>query len=269
MTKKTNLLVKNVFLALLFIILIVTLIVIEFFNVHLFENSLASSMFENSILRFLGGVIFMVILFRLGFSKLFKFNKTLTPLILIIPALIISVNNFPISAYFNGRTSLNEPIYTIYIFALECISIGFFEEIIFRGLLLTLFLQKLPKSRKGVFGAIVLSSAVFGFIHALNLFSGASLGNTFLQIGYSFLIGMMWAVMYLKTKNIWLVMILHATYNFFGLVMFQLGDVVNRYDSITVFITVILSITVTMYSIQLFYTLHNEEESKIKVDIAL
>lgn len=71
------------------------------------------------------------------------------------------------------------------------------------------------------------------------------------QIGYSFLMGMLWAVMYLKTKNVWLVMLLHATYNFFGQVMFELGTVNNRFDTVTVVITIILAIGVAVYSVLL------------------
>ncbi len=255
MTEKPNIIIKNLFLIVLFVMVIITLIIMEFFDNQLFDNLIASKMVENSILRFLGGIIFMVIMFRIGLSKLFSFQKPLKSLLIIIPGLIISINNFPIIAYFSGRTVLTEPIYTVYLFTIECISIGFFEEIIFRGLILTLLLQKFPKTQKGTFQAVIFSSLIFGFIHLLNLFTGASFNNTLLQIGYSFLIGMMWAVMYLKTKNIWLIMILHASYNFFGQVMFQLGNVTNRYDIYTIVITVVIAITVTVYSVSLLNSL--------------
>jgi hypothetical protein len=61
--------------------------------------------------------------------------------------------------------------------------------------------------------------------------------------------GMLWAVMYLRTQNLWLTMILHATYNFFGQVMFYLGTVNGRYDTYTIGITIILGCFVALYAI--------------------
>lgn len=263
MTKKENYNIKNTTMYALVTLLITTLIIMEFFDYQFFDNSIANSSFENSLLRFSGGIIFMIIIFRLGLNKIFEFKDVSKALLIVIPALIISINNFPIFAYFDGRTDLVEPVYTVYLFALECLSIGFFEEIIFRGLILTLFLKKLPKTKQGVFQAVVLSSLVFGAVHLLNLFTGASFGNTILQIGYSFLVGMMWAVMYLKTKNIWIVMALHASYNFFGQVIFQLGNVTNRYDVYTIVITLLLSVLVTVYSLLIFRSLKIEETNII------
>jgi len=63
---------------------------------------------------------------------------------------------------------------------------------------------------------------------------------------------MMWAVMYLKTGNLWLIMLLHATFNFFGQVMFYLGSVEGRYDIYTIGITAGLVILVAIYSMKMF-----------------
>ena len=220
--------------------------------IEIINNQLVSVMIQNSFLRIILGIIFIIMLFRMGYGKFLKFNNPYKSLLIIIPGIIIAINNFPISAYFNGRTSLSEPIYTVFLFMIECLSVGFFEEIIFRVIILLFLLQKLPKTKKGVLLAIIISSAVFGLIHVINLFSGASLSNTLLQVGYSFLVGMMWAVMYLKTNNLWYIVLLHALYNFFGSVLFELGTVTNRYDIFTIIITSVLAILVAIYSIKLF-----------------
>ena len=91
------------------------------------------------------------------------------------------------------------------------------------------------------------------------MFAGASFGNTTLQVGYSFLMGMMWAIVFLKTKNIWIAMFLHATYNFFGQVMFALGTVDGRYDIITVIVTVLLAILVALYMIYILRKITSED----------
>jgi membrane protease YdiL (CAAX protease family) len=194
------------------------------------------------------GIIFIMVLYFLGYRDMFKFNQAGKALLVMLPAFLISINNFPISAFLNGRTELNEPVYQIFLFFIECLSVGFFEEILFRGILLFVLLDIFLNKKYGVILAVVLSSLIFGSLHIFNLFDGASMSVIIEQIGYSFLMGMLWAVMYLKTKNIWLVMILHATYNFFGQVMFELGTVNNRFDTVTIVVTTILAIGVAVYS---------------------
>ena len=256
MKEKLKLNVTSFYIAICLIIFII----IEIVGISLFDNQIATRIIEDSVSRIIGGIIFMIILFSFGYKKLFRFKGPIAiSILIIIPSLIISINNFPIIAFFDGRTQLIEPVYTIYLYVIECLSIGFFEEIIFRGLVLILLLQKLPQTKRGVFLAVLYSSIIFGSIHILNLFAGASISNTLLQVGYSFLMGMMWAIIFLKTKNIWLAMFLHATYNFFGQVMFALGTVNGRYDIITIIITVSLALVVAIYMVYLLHKIDPED----------
>jgi len=119
-------------------------------------------------------------------------------------------------------------------------------------------IKQLSHKKHNVLISIVLSSAIFGFIHIFNIFSGASISDTILQVGYSFLVGMMWAVMYLKTKNLWIVMLLHATYNFFGQVMFYLGNVDHRYDVLTIITTILFAVIAAIYSFILYKKLEEK-----------
>lgn len=198
-------------------------------------------MITNSITRFTAGILLMLLLMGFGRRDLFTFKNVKKSLLIIIPALLISINNFPIIAYLDGRANLTEPFYRVILFLIECLSVGFFEEILFRGILLIILIEKLNHLKNGMFVSVLISSLIFGFLHLVNLFEGASISSTMLQVGYSFLMGMLWAVIYLKTGNLWLVMILHATYNFFGQVMFYLGSVEGRYDNITIGVTTILA----------------------------
>jgi membrane protease YdiL (CAAX protease family) len=238
--------------------LIILMMVFELADFQLFENAKDTSMVTNSILRFLGGIIFIVMIVAFGYRRIFKFRNLKKSLLIVIPALIISINNFPIIAFFDGRAVLTEPVYRVFLFFIECLSIGFFEEIIFRGIILLFLVKRFSHERHGVLLSIVLSSALFGYFHFFNILSGASLGDTVLQVGYSFLVGMMWAVMYLKTGNLWLTMILHASYNFFGQVMFYLGAVQGRYDVYTVIITSVFAIMVAIYSIIIYKRLDHQ-----------
>ena len=269
MKNKLNLSRIESIILITFLSLLVLVSVLSLFDIPSFNSQVADRMFSDSISRFLGGIIFILILISIGYKHAFTFKKPVTKsLLIIIPSMIIAINNFPFSAFLNGRTELVEPGYAIYVFLLECISIGFFEEVIFRGVIMIVILQRVASSRKGLLVAVILSSAVFGIMHLFNLFAGASLGATMLQIGYSFLMGMMWAVIYLKTRNIWLSVLLHTIYNFFGLVLFALGTVTNRYDTFTVISTTILGSIVAVYIVYLFLSIDLEKVKEITTPAA-
>lgn len=251
---------KDLKIILLFIIGLILIVVISYIDFFSFSNQVANEMISNSIPRLLGGVVFLVLMSIIGYKKVFKFNSpVLKSLLIIIPGLIISLNNFPIIAYFDSRADITEPVYTIYIFLIECISTGFFEEIVFRVIVLILLLQRVPNTKKGMYLAIFTSSAIFGLSHLINLFGGIGYSDVLLQVGYSFLMGLMWAVVFLKTKNIWMSVLLHSTYNFFGLVLFRLGFVNGRFDNITLAVTILLAVLVAVYMLYISLKIDVEE----------
>lgn len=235
------------------IVCLIMMVLLEFIDISFFSNQLVSVMIKGSITRILGGIAFIIILARLGYNYLNPFRKPFfRSLIVIIPGFIIAVNNFPIIAYLDGRAYISAPFYEIYYFALESFSVGLFEEIIFRGLILVVLLDRLPSTVKGTFLAVVISSLIFGVTHLFNIFTGASVGFTLLQVSYSFLMGLMWAVVFIKTKNIWMSIILHSSYNFFGMVLFTLGIVNGRFDTFTLITTIVLALVVSSYYFYLF-----------------
>lgn len=230
------------------LILVAIVIILELVDFRFMGQDKDVDMIIGSLKRVAMGIIFIMILFFLGYKEMFKFKQAGKALLVMLPAFLISINNFPISAYLNGRTELNEPVYRIFLFFIECLSVGFFEEILFRGIVLFVLFDIFLDKNNGIILSVVSSSLIFGLLHIFNVFDGASMRVIIEQIGYSFLMGMLWAVMYVKTKNLWLVMLLHATYNFFGQVMFELGTVSNRFDTVTVVVTVVLAMGVAVYS---------------------
>ncbi|MDC0559146.1 CPBP family intramembrane metalloprotease [Candidatus Izimaplasma bacterium] len=244
----------------LIVVLVIMMFLVQFFIMSLISNSLALQMTKDSLTRIFAGSILLIVLYQTGYSIFQPKHKKLLPIILVvIPGLLIAINNFPISAFIASRTELTEPFYVVYYFIVECLSIGYFEEIAFRVILLTILLQRLPKTKKGMFQAVLISSAVFGLIHLTNLFAGAGFAPTIMQVGYSFLTGAMLAVVYLKTKSFLAIVLLHASYNFFGEVMFRLGAVSNRFDTITIVITVLLAIAVSLHYTYTLYKMESDQ----------
>ena len=251
--------IKNeLYLKITVFFLLVLMGVIALVNIDLFSYEKDETMIRHTMIRFIGGLIMILIMVSSGYRSLFKFKNIGKSLLIILPALLISINNFPIIAYIDQRAFLTEPAYRVFLFLVECLSVGFFEEIIFRGFLLMFLIKALSHMKNKIILSIFISSALFGLIHLLNLFSGASIGDTLLQVGYSFLVGMLWAVLFLKTNNLWLIMILHALYNFFGQVMFYLGSVYGRYDVYTIVITTLLAFLVAVYAYRIYENLPDQ-----------
>lgn len=87
------------------------------------------------------------------------------------------------------------------------ISVGFFEEMIYRGLILNYLVKINAKV------AIILSSSLFSIGHAMNLLSGADLKTTIAQIIFAFLFGLVCAEIAIVTKSIVLGIVWHASHN--------------------------------------------------------
>ena len=84
------------------------------------------------------------------------------------------------------------------------------EEVLFRFLLFSFLAKKMPK-----IAALFLQAAIFGLLHLLNLFGGAGVGPTFLQVGYSFANGLVCGLMWGYGGGLILPIFYHFTFNFF------------------------------------------------------
>ena len=103
-------------------------------------------------------------------------------------------------------------------FALYTFIVGFAEEAIVRGLMLTTLRPK------GVVQAVLLSSIIFGFMHLANLMIGADLGSTVTQVIYATLIGIAFAGTLQAGGSIWPLVIIHALVDFFSKLSGTSGD---------------------------------------------
>jgi hypothetical protein len=140
-----------------------------------------------------------------------------------LPCFAVAVVNFPFSALISGGATVTRTD-LIWLFAVKCLSIGAMEELFFRGLLVPLLQKKYENRRYTLLYSILISAAIFSLMHLVNLFFGASVGATALQLVYTFLLGCMFAAMFLKTKNIWLSVAAHTVFDFGGGIVTDLGS---------------------------------------------
>ncbi len=140
-----------------------------------------------------------------------------------LPCFAVAIVNFPFTALIFGEARL-ERLDLLWLFLLKCVSVAAMEELFFRGLLLPFFGERFSSRRGGSIAAALISSALFSLMHLINLFYRASIGGTALQLGYTFLLGCMFAVMMFRTNNIWLCVLTHAVFDVGGIIVTDLGS---------------------------------------------
>ena len=257
---------RNICLAIT-VLAIILLLLIEFFGVEPIFGEIKDEKLETGIsttlTRLIGGAVFLTLIAYLGFKILSPVKKPLGSSILFcLPAFLVAVNNLPIYSLVKGLACVTSPMWRVALLALECLAVGLFEETCFRGFVFVSFLEKRRGTKWGQLVAIILSSVVFALVHLFNIFMGASPIAVILQLGYSFLIGAMCAVMLMKTGNIWLSVIAHGVFNFSGALIPNCG-VGSIWEPFTVAITVIVSVLVAAFYIWMFVKIKPGETDKI------
>lgn len=170
------------------------------------------------ILAYLIPLIFVLIVFLLsGNISRIKFHKKNIGkgLLLGWPFLIVGLYNF-ISSYLSiDKSSISFPsMQRLIFFTLIMLFVGIFEEVLYRGLILNIMINRFGDNKTSIVKSVILSSLIFGLGHLANLFMFPTLIiRTLSQIIYASLHGTLYASIYLRCKNIWAVVILHAVYD--------------------------------------------------------
>ncbi len=202
--------------------------------------------FDMIFTRGVGGIACTTLLAYLGYSVLNPFKKPfLKPVIVCVPAFVVAINNFHFYTFFTGNEKISGDVYQIILLAFECLCVGIFEEMTFRGVVFLSILERKRKNTKDLIFSIMVSSAIFGGIHAVNFLYSSPVA-VIQQIGYSFLIGAMCSVILIKTSNIWICVLTHAVFNFCGALIPRLGEGFV-WDVPTVVTTVLIAVVATVY----------------------
>lgn len=143
-----------------------------------------------------------------------------SPLLLVL--LIVLIGHHGLSS-----TSVSN---LVQIFIMQICVIAFTEEIIFRGFMLRILLSK------GFKVAVIISSILFALTHSLQLLGGQSLEQTFIQITYAFVVGMVLSLFVIHTQSIIIPVIFHGLNNSF--------QMTARYDGAAVYSYVIIAILI-------------------------
>ena len=178
------------------------------FGVEDYRSALINTVFSVAL------IILTVYLKRVLYYGLTKVSNPKKYLYFLPLALIVSVNLW---SGININNTLSEIVFHI----LTMLNIGFIEEIIFRG-----FLFKMME-KDNVKAAIAVSSITFGIGHIINLFNGAELIPTLLQICYAMSVGYLFVIIFVKSKSIVPCIIAHSLNN--SLSIFNEENVLSLY----------------------------------------
>lgn len=164
------------------------------------------------------GMIFILAIYLLGDIKevgLFNKKGFLRGLLLGFPMLFLVI--YYLIGYYNvwDYRIYSFEIKGIFILILHVFSISFFEEIEFRAVLYLGILKHGHgiKKRKNMVIAAIISSILFGVGHIGNGFENHI--QAILFVINATILGLFWSSIFIKVKNIWSVIFLHALADFF------------------------------------------------------
>lgn len=132
-----------------------------------------------------------------------------------IPLIILSSTNL-----WRGVT-MNYSVFESVLYVISMLFVGFLEELIFRGFLYKAISKDSEKQ------AIIISGLTFGIGHIVNLLNGADVLPTLLQMCYAVAMGILFAVIFYKSKSIIPCIISHSVINSLSTFGAESSDIFN------------------------------------------
>ncbi len=126
------------------------------------------------------------------------------------------------------------------------LGVGFTEESMYRGIL---FFG--VEKKYSAMTAVFVTALIFGLFHYVNLFGGADLPTTNLQVLHAIAAGILYAALRLRIGAIWVVMIYHGLWDFFTF----LGQSINPIETPAEPAAITLSTTLMSFMPALVYGL--------------
>ncbi len=247
--------IKNILVGVLIGVFCLLMALIEWLPITYSKDALYDKWIGRTLQQLCGIAAGILLLYMMKIKLFGKIRNWLY----LLPCLVIAVNNFQWWSYFNGlQTLVRTNALDILLFAVYCLSVGMFEEFIFRGVLFSVVASYFPKNKKGFIWTYVVTSLVFAVAHIFN-------GNL-LQVLYTILTGGLFAFVLIKTKNLLCCGFVHGLYNFCGLLMDKesnlgLGKGVALFEWGTVLTMGIVAICMIAFVLYSLYK-YTEEERK-------
>lgn len=199
-------------------------ITIAFLAATIFLVSLPASRFTDpagreyaaAVARFIVGFTAIFAIRKLNWDSDVLTSPSSRAWMMVVPVAVYSLIVYPV--LFTGTLGLNlsQPSLAGGV-ALNGFAAGALEELVFRGLILSLVLNANSHDQRlsDVWEAILISSVLFSVPHALNLFAGHAEARVVAQLIWAFLLGVVFACLRIAGRSIWTVAVLHGVINAF------------------------------------------------------
>ena len=202
---------------------VTTFILFEIQEKVLTTDDNVNAMLGKTIYQLSIGALFIWLIYIMGDRRYLFLNRTTKKKLLwAIPCLVVCLVNFPWYGVFSGNVYIFGTVY-LPLYIVFVVSIALVEELVFRGVLLNIVFQYTRRTKLPYVFAVLISSAIFAAFHLFNLFEGVSIEGVLLQMSYTFLIGCMFAVVQIKMGSVWYCVILHALFNFGGMITTEIA----------------------------------------------
>ena len=147
------------------------------------------------------------------YRRAFEGNRLFGNPVYLIPALLFAVWNvfYNLSSgnWFGGPYIYLEALVT-------AIAPAVYEEVLFRGI----FLYNLRKKGYGALACMLISAVVFALVHLTNI-AGQAATDVALQAGYSFVVGLVFAAVYLKNNSLLEIVFAHFMIDFTNRIYYE------------------------------------------------
>ena len=177
------------------------------------------------------------------------------------PLVFIGYNTFGSLLLGRPENGTLQPAVRICTFLANMAMVGVAEEFIFRGVIAQTLLEHFGTSRAGIWKACLLSGLFFGGAHLTNILSSAPFG-VLMQCVFAGSLGVLFAAIYFRTGNLWVLVFLHGAQDAASLLAGGLygtenmSTAVSSYDS-----TMLLSVLV--YLIPTFFLLRKKKIGEV------
>lgn len=189
--------------------ILVSLIMLIISSLFKFDNN-AIMGFDKLIADIIITVVCYLLILKLGLKNTAGFNKKgfKKGLILGIPFLIIGIGSVIFSNMGTDFSNIKHiSIFNTILFTINMLFVGINEEVWMRGLVLNGLIKKYEKS--SIWKPIIISSLIFGLVHLPNIFFVEPL-TLLIQVINAMCGGILFATIFIKSKNIFSVIVIHA-----------------------------------------------------------
>lgn len=169
------------------------------------------------------GLLSLILIKRLGlFDKsLFGFKNLFLGFKLGLFIILSGFIQFIIYLFVNNGNSFNILWVSVFSAILYSFAVGFYEEVFMRGLILQNLVENYKNHDNGIYKAVFISAIIFGLAHLINILH-APLFDTLVQVVYSITAGIIFGSIFIKTKNLLSIILLHGIFNLFTYIAINL-----------------------------------------------